>query len=338
PNPPRIQYLTSFSSARDLNPEKYRRSSFAEFVLGKEEEQEEGKIEKPYGVALHQGKLYVVDTRGPGYAVFDLRNKEYKFVPGSGAGKMKKPINITIDEDGLKYITDTGRNQVLVFDQHDRFLRAYGVIDQFKPGDVAVVGDRLYVSDLQHHEIQVLDKESGKLLFKFGQGKTKESKLFWPTNMTVGPDGYLYVTDTGNFHVLKYTLDGKFVHSYGTVGTGLGQFARPKGIALDREGRIYIVDAAFENVQLFDPDWRLLLFFGEPGVNPENINLPTTVFIDYDSAPLFQQYADPRFKLEYVIVVASQFGPNKVTVFGFGKMEGMDYSAPEQAAMRRSDG
>ena len=41
--------------------------------------------------------------------------------------------------------------------------------------------------------------------------------------------------------------------------------------------------------------------------------------------PLFQKYADPKFKLEYVIAVASQFGPHKVSVYGYGKMEGMEY-------------
>jgi sugar lactone lactonase YvrE len=337
PNPPRIQYLASFSSEKDLRPAKPR-SAFAEFIAGKAEEEEVIAVEKPYGVAFFEGKIYVVDTRGPGYVVFDLQQKQAKFVPGSGAGKMRKPINVAIDQDGVKYITDTGRNQVLVFDREDRFLRAYGVKDQFKPGDVVIVGNRLYVSDLEHHVIQVLDKRSGKLLFKFGESKIKKNRLLWPTNMALGPDGYLYVTDTGNFHIMKYSLDGALVHNYGAVGTAFGQFARPKGIALDRQGRIYVVDAAFENVQLFDPSWRLLLFFGEPGGDPENINLPTTVVVDYDNVPLFQKYADPKFKLEYIIAVASQFGRSKVNVFGFGKMEGMDYVDTEQKVSKQPQG
>ena len=38
------------------------------------------------------------------------------------------------------------------------------------------------------------------------------------------------------------------------------------------------------------------------------------------------QLADPGFKIEYVILVANQFGRAKLNVFGFGKMAGMDYS------------
>jgi DNA-binding beta-propeller fold protein YncE len=330
PNPPRIQYLASFSSASDLGESQ---SGFAQFIVGKDPK-EKYAVKKPYGVAISDGKIYVVDTGGPGYAVFDLKNKKLKAVSGSGAGRMKKPINITIDKDGAKYVTDTGLNQVLAFDKEDNFVRAYGVKDQFRPGDVAISGDRLYVSDLKKHEVQVLDKTSGKLLFKFGKAGSKEGELFYPTNMVIA-ENHLYVSEIGNFRIQKFTLDGKFVRKYGEIGDRPGQLSRPKGVAVDRDGNIYIVDAAFENVQIFDKDGRILLFFGQPGGNKEDINLPTVVTIDYDNAPLFQNYADPKFKLEYVILVASQFGASKVNVFGFGKMEGMDYTAKESPAAEK---
>jgi DNA-binding beta-propeller fold protein YncE len=115
------------------------------------------------------------------------------------------------------------------------------------------------------------------------------------------------------------------VRVYGKLGDELGNFSRPKGIALDHEGRLYVGDAAFENVQVFDNDGRLLLFFGQPGGRGEGLNLPAGVTIDYANVDVFKQYADPRFKVEYLILVASQFGPNKVDVFGFGRMSGIEY-------------
>ena len=325
PNPPRIQHLVAFSAASDVRETP---STFFDFILGKERDID--AVNKPYGVAIFDGKIYVVDTRGPGYAVFDLVKQRFDFVPGSGGGRMQKPINISIDQDGAKYITDTGREQVLAFDRDDRFVRAYGAEKEYKPADVAVADDRLYVCDLKAHQIVVLDKASGKVLSRFGKVGSKDGELFYPTNIALSPDGHLYVTDTGNYRVQKFTLDGRHVRSYGTVGSGLGQFARPKGVALDRDGRMYVVDAAFENVQVLDNDGKLLLFFGGPGDSPENINLPTAITVDYANAALFQKYADPKFRLEYVILVASQFGVNKVNVFGFGKMEDMDYSTEMQ--------
>lgn len=329
PNPPRIQFLARFSEANDVAGP---RGTFTEFVLGKTTPESE-VIKKPYGVALHDGRIYVVDTRAPGYAVFDLKQQRFHVVTGAEAagGRMRKPINISIDRDGTKYVTDTGRDQILVFDRDDRYLRAYGSEGELKPADAVIVGDRLYIADVAQHRIQVLDKRTGALLFQFAKAGSREGELYQPTNLALSADGYLYVADTGNFRIQKFMLDGKFDRSFGAIGSGLGQFARPKGLALDREGRLYVADAAFENIQVFDRDGKLLLFFGEPGERPENINLPAALAVDYENVALFQKYADPRFKLEYVILVTSQFGVNKVNVFGFGRMEDMDYSVMERS-------
>ena len=328
PNPPRIQYLATFSGPDDISA---ARSAWLDFLIGKDTGASEA-IKKPYGVAIHAGRIYVADTRGGGYAVFDLQRRRFEFVQGSGGGKLPKPINITIDVDGNKYVTDTGRDQVVVFDKDDRYVRAYGESGDFKPVDTAVFGDRLYVTDLKNQQVQVLDKATGKLLFKIGKPGSKEGEFVFPTNLEIGSDQHLYVADTGNYRIDKYTLDGKFVRSFGTVGSGFGQFARPKGVALDREGRLYVVDAAFQNIQVLSPEGKLLMFFGSAGDDPESMNLPTQVVIDYDSVQYFQPYADPKFKLEYVILVANQFGASKVNAYGYGRMEGVDYVTDVPAA------
>lgn len=327
PNAPRLQYLASFSGAADVGA---TRSRLAELVAGEGPEQE--TVQKPYGAAVHDGKLYLVDVRGASYAVFDLARHEFTRVRGTGNGRMKVPTNIAIDADGTKYVTDVGLGQVLAFDREDRFLRAYGAVDQFRPGDVAVAGDRLFVSDLKGHQIQILDRRSGELLGRLGGRGGGEGEFHYPTNLALGPDGSLYVADTMNFRVQKLTPEGKFLRSFGKLGARPGQFSRPKGVAVDREGRLYVADAAFDNVQVFDAEGRLLLFFGGPGSAPESLNLPTAVVVDYQSAPLFQRYADPRFKLEYVVLVASQFGDGKLNVFGFGTLEGTDDAAAAKQA------
>ena len=93
------------------------------------------------------------------------------------------------------------------------------------------------------------------------------------------------------------------------------------GIAIDRDGYIYVVDSAFENIQVFAQDGGALMFFGAPGDARDSINLPTVVKIDYDNIQYFEKYAAPNFEIEYLVLVASQFGVNKVSVFGFGSMK-----------------
>ena len=316
PGEPRLQFLTKYSSALDVSTKS---KGFRDFVFGGEANEAQ-LIEKPYGAAIFDGAIYVVDARGGGYGIFDLKKGRSRMVRPSGAGRLTKPINITIDEDGTRYVTDTDREQVLVFNAEDRFIRAIGESGQFKPVDVAIGGDRLYVTDIKHHQVHALDKESAEVLFSFGEAGSDPGQLFHPTNLSVASDGTIYVTDTTNFRVQQFDAEGEFIRVIGAQGMSYGTFARPKGIALDRDDNIYVVDAAFQNVQILAPDAAPLLAFGSSGNERWNINLPTVVKIDYDNVEYFQQYAAPNFEIEYLVLVASQYGLNKVVVFGFGEL------------------
>ena len=55
---------------------------------------------------------------------------------------------------------------------------------------------------------------------------------------------------------------------------------RPKGIAADTYGNLYLVDALFETVQVFDPEGRLLYYFGSTGTRPGQFQLPSGISID----------------------------------------------------------
>ncbi len=73
------------------------------------------------------------------------------------------------------------------------------------------------------------------------------------------------MSDTLNARVQKLDRQGHVLQVIGSLGETLGQMVRPKGIAVDRAGRLYVADAATDSVQIFDPDGRLLLMLGGPG-------------------------------------------------------------------------
>lgn len=327
PDAPRVQFLVSLSKAGDVKEEKQKSGWLSDFVLGEETPADAEGPNKPYGVSIDKGQIHVVDTRGAGYAIFDQAAQDYRFRAGAGSAFMPKPVNIEIDAEGRKYVADTQRNQVLVFSSDDEYLQAFGDEGEYQPTDVLVDDQELYVVDIQGHRVVVLDKNTGVELRSFGSPGGGDNNLFQPTNIAIGPNKHLYISDTGNFRVQEFTPDGQFVRSYGSgVGTAPGNFARPKGVAVDRMGRVYVVDAAYERVQIFDSEGNLLMFFGEPAATHRNgLDLPTDIDIDYDSVPFFQEYADPEFELESIIVVANQFGYNKVSVFGFGRHKSMSY-------------
>lgn len=333
PDQPRLQFLARFSTEADLATKS---SALQDFVLGAETSGSDLLV-KPYGVDIHDQAIFVVDTRNSGWAVFDLAQRRTRVVRPSGAGALRKPINISIDADGTRYVTDTGRDQVVVFDANDRYLRAFGKAGEFQPVDAVVSGDRLYVTDIAHHQVVVLNKHTGVELRRFGAAGSGDGQLFQPTNLAIDAAGDVYVTDTGNFRVQKFSPDGQLRRSFGRIGTVAGQFARPKGIAVDRSGRLYVGDAAFENIQLLDADGNPLLYMGGPGDGRDSINLPAAITVDYANVGAFQQYAAPGFMIDYVVLVASQFGVNKIVAFGFGsyRQTGADVARPAASQDRR---
>jgi len=321
---PRIQFLTSCTGAKDVEGQK---SAFDSFVTG---EKESGKrLDKPYGVAIHEGKIYVCDTNST-VVVFDLNRKTYGPLQGAkGPGKIVQPININISTDGTKYVTDTLRGQVLVFDQADAFVKALGKPGGWKPVDAIPYENRLYVADIHNSAIKVFDIATGEIVKTFGNDK-EAPVLDRPVNLAFDKNGYLYVTDAGRFQIVKFDRDGHFLGVIGKIGKNVGHFQRPKGVAADRNGRIYVVDAAYTNVQVFTADGQNLFFFGEGGTAPGKLILPAGIAIDYDNTKYFEKYLDPDFIMEHLIIVTSQFGDRQVNVFAFGKQKGVKYPTDEE--------
>lgn len=313
PDQPRIQFLTSFTSDRDLG----RDMTFTEYLTGRP--QEVVQLVKPYGLACWHGQIRVCDTSLGAVQIYDFTKKQARYFAPKGNGKLIVPINLTVDADGNHYIADTGRNQVLIFGPDEQFAAALGAKDEMKPTDVAVANDRLYVTDLKHSAVRVYSKAERNLLFTIPREPVNETnRLYQPTNLAFDPNGHLLVSDTGGFRVQVYDADGNFQRTIGQQGIAPGYFARPKGVAVSRDGTTYVVDASTQVVQMFDAQGRLLMYFGQPGDSETGeLLLPAAVKVDYENLRYFQAYVAPGFRLQYLILVTSQFGPARVNVYGF---------------------
>ena len=315
PSPPdtaRIQFLTRISSLHDVTG---NRNSFSKLMFG---EEPDIIINKPYGIAVHNGKILVCDTYIHGIDIIDMEKNEFKqFIP-KGSGELKVPINCFVDKtNGYLYIADSERKQIVVFDNNGEYYTCFGEPDNFKPTDVFVQDNKVWVANLAGHQIHVYKADSThELLNTFPEvNKDDPKSLFSPTNLYV-TDSNVYVTDFGDFKIKVYSHEGEFIKTIGTYGQAPGQFARPKGIALDRESNMFVVDAGFENVQIFNKYGKLLMFFGGSYKGIGDMWLPAKVTLDYDNLKYFQKFVDPAFNLKYLIFVTNQFGPDKITIYG----------------------
>jgi DNA-binding beta-propeller fold protein YncE len=317
PDDPRLQYLFSFSSQRQLNGSA--NNTFLSYVTGKK--LPETGLGKPYGAAAAPGRLYVCDTELGGLVIVDFAKRRMGMMTAEGEGQLQTPLNLAVDTDGSLYVADGGRNQVVIFDKDENFVAALGKAGEMKPRDVAVSKDRIYVADLQARGVHVYNKATREKLFDIPRPADATNgaiEMQTPTNLALDSQGNLYVADTGHFRVKVFDAEGKYLRSVGEFGQGLGQFSRLKGIALDHEDRLYTVDAMAQVVQMFDSKGQLLMFFGDPTISANFENLPSKVLVDYDNLKYFQNMVAPGFKAEFLVYVINQFGPHKVSVYAFG--------------------
>ncbi len=100
------------------------------------------------------------------------------------------------------------------------------------------------------------------------------------------------------------------------MGDRPGQFTKLKGIAVDSEANVFAVDAAFENVQVFNKEGKLLIVLGGHYTGPGGLMIPAKVIVDYDNLKYFQKFVDPAFDLKYLVFVTSQYGSDFINVYG----------------------
>jgi DNA-binding beta-propeller fold protein YncE len=330
PNEPRIQFLKSITSGSDV--EKEESSFFA--MIGLAGKDNIKFIAKPYGIAFEKGLLYVCDLQASTVIIIDLVKGKFDYLKGDASnGKLKKPANVAVDEAGTIYVADTARREILVYDAAGNFIKTYGKAIAKKPVDVGVYGDYVYILDLGENDIKVIDKKSGELVKSIGRAedeKQEEGKfLSIPANFYIDKKGIIYVTNIGNGTVSKLDADGHFLGSFGKLGDAFGEFTRPKGVTVDAQGRIFVVDGGNQNVQIFSEAQRLLAFFGTPPLKRGALNLPTGIAVTTDNLDYFQKLAEPGFVIEEVIFVANQMGDSRISIYGLGHKVGAKPSGSE---------
>jgi len=239
----------------------------------------------PTDVAVaRDGRTYVVDGGHHRVVAFDEQGRHLFNIGGPGAddGKFQDPVGVGVDVKGWVYVADTSNHRIQVFDGNGSFEYAVDLVHEgtpVRPIDVAPDdnGDVLYVTGNNNHAVMVL--RGRKLANTWGGEGPSNGEFRYPASIIVAPNEFVYVVDVLNTRVQVFDKTGQYIVNTGDWGVLPGQLFRPKGVAVDQRGQIYVSDSYLDVIQVYDRAHRFTHVLGKPG-KPHKVIAPGGIAID----------------------------------------------------------
>lgn len=229
-----------------------------------------------------QGRLYVSDAGRSAIWVFDERAGELQLWSGAAGGTgFRSPSGLAAAPGGGVFVADADAAVVLRLDAQGGVVGEIGRGLLKRPTGLArdAVRGHLYVADTTTHDIKVFD-DLGRLLHVIGRRGSGDGEFNFPTHLAFA-QGELYVTDTLNHRIQVFAGDGqRLARRFGERGLYLGNLVRPKGVAVDSEGNVYVVESYYDSLLVFSARGDFLMPIGGTGTATGRFYLPAGVWVD----------------------------------------------------------
>lgn len=242
------------------------------FTIGNEEP---GRLAMPIGLDVDgAGNLYVADITAKAVMVYDRDGNFLRKLAGAKIGEeplFQRLTSVAVDKKGEKiYTVDIGGtnarvspefHRVRVFDaksgKHlfDIGKRGAGPGDFNLARDAVIDGNNnLIVVDGGNFRVQIFNGD-GKFVQEFGRLGQQIGDFSRPKEVGVDPANNIYVIDTGFANFQIFTPEGKLLMSIGSGGDEdtPARYRLLSGIAVDEDGRVYVVDQQFRKIDIFRP-------------------------------------------------------------------------------------
>lgn len=183
---------------------------------------------------------------------------------------MGASASVAFDSKGDLYVLARGPQALFEFDPDGKFLRSFGEGFRRTHGLRIDRDGNIWVTDVGAHIVVKMDPE-GKTLLTIGtKGEpgewdeaTQSHRLNEPNDIVFGRGGDLFIVQghtpgKGDPRVLKFDASGKFIKSWGGLGTEPGKFNVAHGAAIDASGLLWVTDRENERIQIFDQDGKFI--------------------------------------------------------------------------------
>jgi len=214
-------------------------------------------------------------------------------MPPDGA-RVPAPREVEVGPEGEVLVLDKA-GRVLIFGDSGKLRRSWRMPETERglpEGALFLRDGRIAVADTHYHRIVFFDA-AGSEVGRLGSEGRGRGEFIYPVALAEDDDRNLYVCEYGhNDRVQKFSARGEFVAAIGGAGSGAGEFQRPSGIEW-RAGRLYIVDAFNNRVQVFSDDGE---FEGvlSSGDSPVSLEFPYDLALGGDGSLFIIEYKAGR--------------------------------------------
>ena len=104
-------------------------------------------------------------------------------------------------------------------------------------------------------------------LLKWGDFGSGDGQFNRPQSLAVDASGNIYVADSGNNRIQKFTNTGVLITAWGTWGSSDGRFSNPQGVAVGPSGDVYVMDSGNGRIQRFTSDGGFIDKWGAFGAD-----------------------------------------------------------------------
>ena len=241
-------------------------------------------VDRPLGIALSPDGRYIYVTESAGERLIKVFDREGQFirsfaVPDTRPAE-RAPVYVAVDSYGRVYVTDRRRFALYVFDADGNLLRVFSPPqgeEFWTPLGVNVVNDEILVTEVtrEQHRVMVFDLE-GRLKTVFGREGRENGEFWFPNAVVRDEEGNFYVSDGNNGRLQVLDPEGNFL--YALRGLNL-----PRGLAIDTEKRLFLVDAVAHQVRVFSLASQpivALYEFGDIGMGDGEFRYPNDIAVD----------------------------------------------------------
>ena len=217
-----------------------------------------GSLDYPRGVSVDPAThvAWVTDTEANIVKAYDSAGNLKKVVAGPAGSPFFQPQG-ALGAGGRLFVPDSGNLQLRSFSQGGLAQQsvACGANGGGGPGNLLTgctgaardSAGNLYLASPADGHVYKFSSTLGLVATFGGAGSMRN-----PYSVAVA-GSRLYVCDAGADRVLVFNLSGALLGSFGSAGTGNGQFLQPRGVGVDASGLVYVLDSGNDRVEVFHP-------------------------------------------------------------------------------------